>query len=338
VTNPTGIHYRQVASMIDLGVVTPFLGAGANLVDRPPDEKWTPGSPFLPNGRELAAALAEASGYPDTSRDPDLLRVAQFLDASLGEGGLYMHLRPLFSGAYQPTSLHRFLAQVAKRLRERNVPRQLIITTNYDVALERAFDEAGESYDVIWYEARRKPPDRAGKFWHRPPKPAAGEGEADGEPAPEPVLIKEPNSYTALSLDERTIILKLHGAVDPESRQWDSFVLTEDSYIDYLSRGDIGEALPKIVKARMEESYFLFLGYSMSDWNLRVILNRIWGSRQLDLMAWSVQLRPTSDAQAEIEETLCRQRGEQLTPLYAQLEEYVAELGAALFKDAKVST
>jgi SIR2-like domain len=336
VTEPHQSHFLQVANLIDGGFVTPFLGAGANLVDRPADAGWTPESPFLPNGGELAAALAKASGYPDTS-DTDLLRVAQFLDASLGEGGLYMHLRPLFSGKYEPTSLHRFLANVAKRLRERGTPRQLLITTNYDVALERAFDEAGESYDVVWYEARRKHPERTGKFWHRPARPAAGsEGE---EPVqPEPILIKEPNSYTGLSFDERTIILKLHGAVDPDGRKQDSFVVTEDSYIDYLSRGDIADALPATVKERMEESYFLFLGYSMRDWNLRVILNRIWGARQLDLMAWSVQLKPKSEAQAQIEETLCRQRGEHLTPLYAPLEDYVAALEATLFQEAAVST
>ena len=45
-----------------------------------------------------------------------------------------------------------------------------------------------------------------------------------------------PNTYaTELSLDRRTILLKLHGAVDPfPEREWESFVITEDDYIDYL--------------------------------------------------------------------------------------------------------
>ena len=54
----------------------------------------------------------------------------------------------------------------------------------------------------------------------------------------------------------------------------------------------------------------------MRDWNLRVILTRIWGARQLDMKSWAVQLRPGSEAQAVIEEQLWRDRGE-VTPLYS---------------------
>ena len=50
-----------------------------------------------------------------------------------------------------------------------------------------------------------------------------------------------PNTYaTELSLEQRTILLKLHGAVDPlPEREWESFVVTEDDYIDYLGRSEL---------------------------------------------------------------------------------------------------
>ena len=105
---------------------------------------------------------------------------------------------------------------------------------------------------------------------HRPP---------EGELVP----IERPNKYTGLALAERPVILKLHGAIDRDDADRDSYVLTEDSYIDYLAGRDVGEQIPVSLLARMADSHFLFLGYSMRDWNLRVILKRIWGGEQLDL-------------------------------------------------------
>ena len=40
---------------------------------------------------------------------------------------------------------------------------QLVITTNYDDALERAFAAAGEELDVVYYAAEAE---RAGRFVH----------------------------------------------------------------------------------------------------------------------------------------------------------------------------
>jgi hypothetical protein len=316
VTGPDAAHIRLVAQQITEGDVIPFLGAGANLVDRPPKASFELGR-FLPSGAELAEMLAKKVAYPDAT-DMDLLRVSQYVDASVGERDLYKYLRELFNALYPPSSLHRFLARVPTRLREAGVPYQLIATTNYDFALETAFDEAGEEYDVVWYEAKRNAPQ--GKFWHR-------------APGAEPVLIEDPADYHPLSLEKRTIILKLHGAVDPHDQANDSFVITEDDYIKYLSHGDIG--IPAMLKQRMEDSHFLFLGYSMRDWNLRVILARIWGARLLDMKSWAVQLRPSSEAQAVIEEQLWRDRGE-VTPLYSPLRDYVAQLEAAVFDGAGV--
>ena len=79
----------------------------------------------------------------------------------------------------------------------------------------------------------------------------------------------------------------------------------------------------------MADSHFLFLGYSMRDWNLRVILNRIWGAQQLDLKSWSVQLEPKDPGTREIEEALWRDRGD-VDLLYVPLQEYVEQLQTEL--------
>jgi hypothetical protein len=68
----------------------------------------------------------------------------------------------------------------------------------------------------------------------------------------------------------------------------------------------------------------------MRDWNLRVILNRIWGQQALDLKSWAVQRQPTDEAAREIEETLWRDRGD-VDLLYVPLREYIARLVGEVF-------
>jgi|RhiMethySRZTD1v2_1073278.scaffolds.fasta_scaffold157079_1 DNA-binding SARP family transcriptional activator len=237
----------------------------------------------LDGAGDLAAHLASAFQVPD-DRPVDLARVSQYVATMQGSGPLYDELHLRFEEAVEPSPMHRFLARLPAALRERGAPHQLIVTTNYDLALERAFEEAEEELDIVSYVATG--PHR-GRFWHRPPN----------EP-PRPIDV--PNTYaTELSLDRRTILLKLHGAVDPlPEREWESFVITEDDYIDYLGRSELTAVVPVALAAKLRRSHFLFLGYDMADWNLRLILNRIWGERPMGYRSWAVQRTPSPLAQA----------------------------------------
>jgi hypothetical protein len=88
------------------------------------------------------------------------------------------------------------------------------------------------------------------------------------------------------------VILKLHGAVDRRDPDRDSYVITEDHYIDYLTHTELS-GVPATVAKRLRQSHFLFLGYALRDWNLRVILHRIWGEQKdKRYYSWAVQLRP----------------------------------------------
>jgi DNA-binding SARP family transcriptional activator len=237
----------------------------------------------LDGAGDLAEHLAKAFSVPD-DRPVDLTRISQYVATMQGSGPLYDELHTRFEAAVEPSPLHRFLARLPALLRERGAPHQLIVTTNYDLALERAFEEAGEELDIVSYVATGT---HRGRFWHRPP----------GEP-PRPIDV--PNTYaTELSLERRTILLKLHGAVDPlPEREWESFVITEDDYIDYLGRSELTAVVPVALAARLRRSHFLFLGYEMADWNLRLILNRIWGERPVAYRSWAVQSSPSPLAQA----------------------------------------
>ena len=224
---------------------------------------------------ELAAHLVERFEYP-VSDETTLPRVAQYIAVMNGSGPLYDEMHALLSRQdLPPTHVHRFLAALPPLLRARDVPHQLIVSTGYDLALERAFLEAGEEFDVVAYLAAGR---NRGKFCHVRPDGTA-------------TLIDVPNEYaTELSLEQRTIILKLHGQVDPRlERTWESFVVTEDDYIDYLAQSEVASVLPVALAAKLRRSHFLFLGYTMADWNLRLLLNRLWGDQPLSYRSWAVQ-------------------------------------------------
>jgi hypothetical protein len=156
----------------------------------------------------------------------------------------------------------------------------LIVTTNYDDSLERAFRDEGEPYDLVSYISIGT--DR-GFFRHIP---------FEGEPS----VIRLPNEYSGLPLDQRTVIAKIHGAVDRLNGQ-DSFVITEDDYIDYITRADVEQLFPVTLAKKVRRSHFLFLGYSLRDWNLRVMLYRL-RTEGTELKAWAIVANPNPVDQA----------------------------------------
>lgn len=300
-------HYAALIRGLRDGRVVPLLGAGASQCGRRGDTAWTPGAQ-LPSGGELARYLAVEGGYPSDDT-PDLARVSQYIAVMSGSGPLYEKLRELFAADYPTTPLHRLFAGLPARFREKGWPPryQLLVTTNYDDALERAFQEAGEPFDLLTYMAEGE---QKGKFLHVRP-----DGEAH--------LIEKPNEYLGLSLTERSVILKMHGAVDRANPDRDSFVITEDHYIDYLTRTDIANLIPITLAAKLRKSHFLFLGYSLRDWNLRVILHRIWGEQRLTYRSWAVQLNPQA-----LDREFWRKRDVEILDL--RLEDYVAGLSGHL--------
>lgn len=273
-------HFRNITNLLIDGRVVPFLGAGANLCGRPRSQAWRPETQaFLPNGSELSHYLATVFSCPD---EIDLTRVSQYVWVTNGSGDLYDKLHALFDRDYPPTALHRFLAELPGTLRAKGYPPryQLIVTTNYDDLLERAFQAANEPYDLVSYLSEGE---NRGKFLHTKP---------DGEST----VITIPNQYRDLSLDRRSVILKIHGAVvrHAPDGEGDSYVITEDHYIDYLTRTELGNLIPVTVAAKLRKSHFLFLGYGLRDWNLRVILHRIAGEQKLTFKSWAIQREPTN--------------------------------------------
>jgi hypothetical protein len=304
-------HFSLVADLLLSGEVIPFLGAGVNEYDRPTEASWASGA-YLPSAKELALMLAERSRYPDTP-DPDLMRVSQYIEVVLGEGQLYRYLHAVFAADYPPGPLHRLLGRLPGALRDRGLRQLVLLTTNFDDLVERTFEEMGEPFDVVWYEAKRGP--LQGSFLHQSPDGAV-------------VAIDRPNKYAGLAA-VRPVIVKLLGRVDRSDPKRDSFVVTEDAFIDYVASGDVGERIPVALRARMADSHFLILGHSISDWSARAILNRLWGAHGLDLKSWAVQPQVSDARDPLLEEAFWRERGD-IDLVGVGLREYIAGLKTVL--------
>jgi len=284
---PDDRHYDEVVSWIaEEGAVVPFLGSGANASDRA--HAWEEGCGHLPDAQELARELSVhlTRRFQITSEPTDLAQVSQYLSVTSGPADLHRALKRILTADCPPTTVHKFLAGVPGRLQGLGLEEryQLIVTTNYDDALERAFDAEEEPYDLVVYLATG--PNR-GRFQHVP---------FDGQPE----LISVPNEYEHLPIGDdlelqRTTIVKIHGAVEGSNRRYpwrENYVITEDDYIDYLSQSRIEDLVPFQILEKLRYSHYLFLGYTMRDWNLRVFLQRLWGDQKLGAKSWAIEPAP----------------------------------------------
>ena len=229
--------------------VIPFLGAGASFVRRSGAAAWSsPADDFLPMAGELAEYLNGRSGFPSTEA-AELARVAQYFDGVAGRGSLDDHLHQIFARRYEPGPLHRYLA---------SFPRLLAVTTNYDGLLETALRDAGRRFRLVVYKAGAS----SVLVWD--------DGAGLGEPR------EEAANELDLGFGKDAVIFKMHGAPDPVDEERDSYVITEDDYVEFLARLANKTAIPACFAEPFRRRHFLFLGYGLRDWNLRVILYQVW--------------------------------------------------------------
>jgi hypothetical protein len=275
---------QRVASYVMERSVVMVLGSGANAVDRA--TPWQQGTESLPDTGELARHLARRFGTG--SESDDLARVAQHVSLTEGRVDLCRELRDLLvKSASPPSSVHRSLARLPRRLRRiGRESYQLVITSNYDDALERAFEAEFEPYDLVVFVATGR---LSGRFVHVPwMDDLKGNGSRP---------ITMPNEYVDLPIDEdgvlgRTVIVKLHGGAaelgpgGPQLR--DNFVITEDDYIGYLTQSPVESLIPLQILNKIRDSHVVFLGYRMRDWSVRVFLQRVWGEHPLQARSWAV--------------------------------------------------
>ena len=341
--------YLPIINAFTVGKIVPFFGAGIHLCDYPsaspieqalqlarqynqeghllgipcsicplPVQCWPPPEdcPIL---RKLRESDSDDISTCSLSNEQKLILskmnlrfLAQYIRLlHESDNALYKELHRIwnrqytefFEGNKNLHRVHEFFATLPKtmlRTREqREFPYPLIVTTTRDEMLENAFKEAGQEFDVVFYTTEDQ-----GQFIHRP---------WQGRDNPIPY-----NTDYELPFGNRPIILKLYGTWN------EKFVITEDHYLNYLVGCSIEQALPAKLVNTVKNSRVLFLGYSLNDPDLKIVLNRFWGDQPLKkkcgMKSWIIhQSEP-----GRLEEEFWKER--QVDPIKSSLEEFVTNL------------
>jgi hypothetical protein len=247
--------YDEIAKRLKAGTIVPFIGAGASIACG------------LPSGKQLADRLVHAGDFPDDTGRDNLALVASYLVQKEDSLFLCDELRQALDVSAQPGRLHRLLARPGlEALR-------LFVTTNYDDLIERALEPRAP-----WVVVDRG---TSGNVWCRPPGGVWEEVEAK-------------NLGYRITDRKRPIVLKLHGSLDHDDRDNDSFLITEEHYVDFLGRPEGGQ-IPPLLATAMRERSFLFLGYGLKDWNIRVLLRKLAQARGRTekIRSWAIVLNPS---------------------------------------------
>jgi SIR2-like domain len=289
------INYSWIAKALKNGRVVPFLGAGASI------------GCGLPSGRKLAEILVSEGEFPDQDGRDNLALVASYLAQIRGDSNVLKDLlREHLSIEAKPGILHECLASI-KAL-------QLIVTTNYDDLIEQALAPRQP-----WIVVDRGEP---GNVWLRLKDRAWEEVEAitlqksmveiEQKIRREKITEISKKMYSG-KMDEneakilrekanepKPIIFKMHGSLDRTDRRKDAFLITEEQYVDFLGRPKHG-LIPPMLEAMMQGQNFLFLGYGLKDWNVRVMLRKLMLMRPpADNVVWWAIVREASASEKEL--------------------------------------
>ncbi|MCA1995001.1 MAG: SIR2 family protein, partial [Coleofasciculus sp. S288] len=104
-----------------------------------------------------------------------------------------------------------------------------------------------------------------------------------------------------------------------------SFVITEDHHIDYLLNSELEKKIPPKILKILKDSSILFLGYSLNDYDLQLILHQSWVKNLFDTKSsWFIhKSRPGS-----LEAKLWEKRG--VTLIDSTIEEGLTQLESGI--------
>jgi hypothetical protein len=209
-------------------------------------------APHVPTGKQLSVSLAREFDYPLDDKT-NLARVAQYI-ASLRGQPAYVKRRVsdiiLAAQSEAAATLGGGLPKNHILLARLQLP--LYVTTNYDDYLERAILSTGirePSVDICRWNDRLA--DELPKYRRAEPAP--------GAPS----------------------IFHMHGHMSRRN----SILVTEDDYIDFTvslaQRAAKDPVIPHFVRRALGNSSLLFVGYSLEDWNFRVLMRHLMKQQKL---------------------------------------------------------
>lgn len=215
--------------------------------------------------KEQVETLQLLSKLTRIAHPPEALTsITSYYEKLLGRQRLWRLLKEIFETKKVPTATHRLLAQAAKFNIDRNAQDYLIITTNYDCLMEEALEELNVPY-VVLTTKRGNDPKVLTRFAPTIPNSDALKEEYSNR--------WYPGDFHLTKSDPWAVIYKIHGCLSPEAAYAeDGVVISDNDYVGYVSRmGRTGGLIPSHVSKLMLDKPFWFLGYSLSDWNVRSI-------------------------------------------------------------------
>jgi len=226
----------------------------------------------LPKGGELALSLAEKHKYPLDDKY-DLLKVSQYIALEDGSYGLKSDIVETLRACekpdfHTPNEPHALLADLG-------LP--VYITTNYDDFMLSALETRERKVETDF--ARWSSEIKNGKI--------------------KSILRDEEYEPSV----ENPLVYHLHGYCEvPES-----LVLTEEDYLDFLiEMSKDTDLLPPVITESLSNTSLLFIGYSLSDWTLRIILRGLMGSMtaKRKYRHIAVQIEPRLEGEASEDEIM----------------------------------
>ncbi len=220
----------------------------------------------LPSSHELAAELAKKYDYP-LPDNKDLLRVSEYIAMEL-------------DSIFPKTEIQEYI--VAKGFPDFNSPNEphmllaelglpLYITTNYDNFMEKALEKNNKKVEVDYTR------------WNN---------YSDN--------IKEKSIFETkyIPASDHPMVFHLHGHCEKPQ----SMVLTESDYLDFLIKLSRDEDfLPPAILEALTGTSLLFVGYSLNDWNIRILFRSLMESigTSLGCRSIAIQLTPEKGMSAD---------------------------------------
>jgi len=246
-----------MAEAVIAGECILFLGAGVH-APPPPDSPFQyPAEQRPPIGSALSMELAKKCGFAEDfpGEDPgNLQRVGLAYEVDDSREGLVDEIVTAVGSGKAPSPMLTALARM-------NFP--IVITTNYDHLFEEALRAAGKQPRVSIYK-----------------------------PNLDNSAIEETTEHLGPTA-AGPVIYKLHGDLDERG----SLVVTDEDYIQFVMRMSDKkpyDPIPESLKVPLTTHKTLFVGYSLVDYNLRLLLKTL--RRKIDPASrakmYSVDLMP----------------------------------------------
>jgi hypothetical protein len=236
----------------------------ATLLDRIEHGNVTPvlgagaSASVLGTGADLAKAWAGDIGYHAIESDGNLAAVAQYVATTGDRASPGEWLNERFSKELENFTVADLESEHDPYLFLPKHKFPMWLTTNYDDLIQRALNARGKVAHIGC--SKWQPPD---VFWDRAAYDLTGFEPTDKDP----------------------LVFYVHGRYEDAT----SMVVTEADYLLFLEQmASLADVLPPVVESAIASTSLLFIGYSMRDINLQLLLRR-W---QINRVAYAIRPAP----------------------------------------------